>query len=254
MVSITFDDGYLDNAEVAAPCLDRHGLRATYFVSTGFVDGAPMWFDEASVAFRRLGGLRCARELPPESPANDLGSFLGALKSLGESERRAAVAALRAESGPLEEGLLFAPLAPGDVARLHTAGHEIGSHSVTHPLLPGLARDRLQSELAVSRARIAEWTGALPGGFCYPNGDSDVEVRASVVASGYAYACTTARGANREGVDLLLLRRRMIAEASTTTPGGKASDCMFAGEVFGLHSALRGVAGVVRGRARAYDT
>jgi peptidoglycan/xylan/chitin deacetylase (PgdA/CDA1 family) len=36
-LSITFDDGYLDNIEVAAPILQRLGLPATFFVTTGFV-------------------------------------------------------------------------------------------------------------------------------------------------------------------------------------------------------------------------
>lgn len=44
-LSITFDDGYLDNLEVAAPILKRHGLPATFFVTTGFIGSAtvPFW-------------------------------------------------------------------------------------------------------------------------------------------------------------------------------------------------------------------
>ena len=44
-LAITFDDGYRDNFEVAAPVLRRHHLPATFFVATGFIgtDYAPPW-------------------------------------------------------------------------------------------------------------------------------------------------------------------------------------------------------------------
>jgi peptidoglycan/xylan/chitin deacetylase (PgdA/CDA1 family) len=44
-LSITFDDGYRDNIEVAAPILRRLQLPATFFVTTGFVGSqvTPPW-------------------------------------------------------------------------------------------------------------------------------------------------------------------------------------------------------------------
>ena len=36
-LAITFDDGYQDNWRLAAPVLQKHGLPATFFISTGFI-------------------------------------------------------------------------------------------------------------------------------------------------------------------------------------------------------------------------
>ena len=41
-LSITFDDGYADNREIAAPILQRLGLSATFFIATSFLGGGCM--------------------------------------------------------------------------------------------------------------------------------------------------------------------------------------------------------------------
>jgi peptidoglycan/xylan/chitin deacetylase (PgdA/CDA1 family) len=40
-VALTFDDGYEDNHRFALPTLLKHSIPATFFVTTGFVDGDP---------------------------------------------------------------------------------------------------------------------------------------------------------------------------------------------------------------------
>ena len=52
-VTVTFDDGYADNAEVALPILQRHGVPATFFVATGYLNGGRMWNDSIIEAIRR---------------------------------------------------------------------------------------------------------------------------------------------------------------------------------------------------------
>jgi peptidoglycan/xylan/chitin deacetylase (PgdA/CDA1 family) len=50
-LTITFDDGYRGNATIAAPILERHGLRACFFVTTGFIgsDHVPEWDRELGI-------------------------------------------------------------------------------------------------------------------------------------------------------------------------------------------------------------
>jgi peptidoglycan/xylan/chitin deacetylase (PgdA/CDA1 family) len=53
-VLITFDDGYRDNLDNAAPILLRHGYPAVIFVPTGFLDDTPLPHE---TALRQLGVL-----------------------------------------------------------------------------------------------------------------------------------------------------------------------------------------------------
>ena len=54
--AITFDDGYADNATVALPALCELGLTATFFVSSGYLDGGRMWNDTLIEVVRSARG------------------------------------------------------------------------------------------------------------------------------------------------------------------------------------------------------
>ncbi len=46
-MAITFDDGYADNQVTALPILKQHGLSATFFIATGYLDGGRMWNEQS---------------------------------------------------------------------------------------------------------------------------------------------------------------------------------------------------------------
>src|SRR6185436_13108529 len=49
-VAITFDDGYVDNATVAAPMLSDAGLPATWFITSKTLGRRRFWWDRLAEA------------------------------------------------------------------------------------------------------------------------------------------------------------------------------------------------------------
>ncbi|HEX9109363.1 MAG TPA: polysaccharide deacetylase family protein [Longimicrobiales bacterium] len=86
-------------------------------------------------------------------------------------------------------------------------GMEVGAHTRTHPRLPELAAHEQQAEIAGSKAELEQLLGEPVDQFCYPYGELDERVVATVAQAGFAGATTTRRGRARSGDDLLRLRR-----------------------------------------------
>jgi peptidoglycan/xylan/chitin deacetylase (PgdA/CDA1 family) len=107
-----------------------------------------------------------------------------------------------ADSEGEREGLVWDQLR-GLVER----GWEIGSHTVSHPLLPMLSRCQVMDELARSRAQIAREIGECRT-LAYPFGVANDEVAAIAETAGYHAACTL-RGTQRRDEPMLRPRLRL---------------------------------------------
>lgn len=71
------------------------------------------------------------------------------------------------------------------IADLSARGHEIASHTHTHPFLTTRSDEALQWEIADSRQQLQAITGEPIDFFAYPFGDYDNRVIAAVEAAGY---------------------------------------------------------------------
>jgi peptidoglycan/xylan/chitin deacetylase (PgdA/CDA1 family) len=222
-MAITFDDGYADNHDVALPVLRKHGLTATFFVATGFLDGGRMWNDSVIEALRRCPRARLdlSGTVAASMGALELGDdasrrkavevALGAIKYLGPEQRARWVEAIVARAGvKLPDDLM---MTSDQVRALHREGMSIGGHTVTHPILRGMPQDRVHAEIEDGRRELKGILGCPIDLFAYPNGRPGVDYDESTVQVlrelGLKVAVTTEWRAAVPGDDPLLLPRYM---------------------------------------------
>lgn len=99
--------------------------------------------------------------------------------------------------------------------RIHDAGFEIGSHSVTHPQLDLLSDDEARHEIVESKRILETELEAEIAGFCYPHGFSSASVRTAVVEAGYEYACSVRHKLSMPGDDPYALARIVVFDDTT---------------------------------------
>jgi peptidoglycan/xylan/chitin deacetylase (PgdA/CDA1 family) len=215
--AITFDDGYADNLTVALPILARHGLPATVFVASGYLDGGLMWNDGLIEAARgcRLAVLDAGefgRYALPDWPARASAAeaLIGRIKYLEPTQRERAVADIaRAAGVHLPTNLMLSSVELEKLAR--SPGVTIGAHTVSHPILTQVPDAVAHAEIASGRRALEAITQKPVGLFAYPNGKPGKDYAARHVAMvrelGFEAAVSTAWGASKQGDDLFQLRR-----------------------------------------------
>lgn len=215
-LSITFDDGYADNVEVALPVLQSHGVSATFFIATGFLDGGRMFNDSVIEAVRRLPvgdldlqdlGLGRHRVEAGQRPAL-IRDLLRAIKHRPQAERQALADAIGERAGGLPNDLM---MRSDQVRRLAEAGMSIGGHTHSHPILSCLDDASARAEMAEGRERLQHLSGQTVALFAYPNGrrGQDYDDRHARMARelGFRAALTTNAGVSRVDSDRWQLPR-----------------------------------------------
>src|SRR5262249_55535345 len=129
----------------AAPVLESHSLRATFFITTGLVGTlGRLWFDEAAQYWNSvpqeviLGVCRDATgPAEAEAAVGSISAWMHFLKAQTPDARGNVLQALRSgvASPPDEQHRM---MTWSEVAALQRRGHEIGAHTRHHPLLPQL--------------------------------------------------------------------------------------------------------------------
>ncbi|MEJ2542184.1 MAG: polysaccharide deacetylase family protein [Gemmatimonadota bacterium] len=214
-VVLTFDDAYALTLRRVEPLLRTHRVPATVFVPTALLDAEPWWDRLARLLstrqtlpaelpvplgrdrhlHRRLRGEERQAGMTPTSRTDLILDMYRAFRPLSRKDRIAALeelAAVCAGTEPCPETRVAS--ADELVALDGSETFEIGSHSVTHPVLPELPVDVQRTELGDSRETLEAILGHPVDLFSYPNGARDPGTDRVVEEAGYRVACTSASG------------------------------------------------------------
>jgi peptidoglycan/xylan/chitin deacetylase (PgdA/CDA1 family) len=228
-VSVTFDDGYADNLEVALPVLQRLEIPATLFIASGYLDGRCMWNDQLCQAIRHCPGTSVdltpygagIRPLGgPRERAMLVWDLLRVFKYQAPEQREQVAADLAARYAP---DLTSPMLTRTQVRELYNKGVEIGGHTVTHPILARTADQAAYREIAENKEDLEGLLGTRLRFFAYPNGKPNLDFTAThaVMARtlGYQAALTTGHGVAVAGTDPMRLPRFTPWERTPTRFG-----------------------------------
>ena len=247
-VAITFDDGWIDNLEIAAPYLAQTQMAATFFMASGLAGREqPFWPEQViglmktTVAAGRVDlfvemlrslGQRGSADTPPAPFPSRMEPVLTWLKRFPASTIRFAVSQTLCELA--RESRAFHTHFPSDprerlmtweqLRRLIEQGHQIGSHASTHELLPLLSRPAIFDELKSSRDLIHEQLPSSrdkPLWLSYPGGYYNDDVKSAATEAGYRIAFVNSVGVCHEHSDPLLLPRINVWDGTLINAHGE---------------------------------
>jgi peptidoglycan/xylan/chitin deacetylase (PgdA/CDA1 family) len=212
-VALTFDDGLANHFEQAYPVLRRLGLPASFFICPDLIDGRRwIWNQEARARLKRMTPAARSEFARAElrMATDAIEPLVQRMKQLPLVDRERAESVLRARTPQFaptpQEREYYDPISWEQVRQLDPSLITIGSHTLSHPILPTIGDTALEHEVNESRRVLEERLGRQVDLFCYPNGSHDDRVYAHVSRT-YRAAITTNYGLARPSSDLHRLMR-----------------------------------------------
>ena len=227
-VAVTFDDGFRNNATVAAPILERHGIPAIFYVSTGMIGSSRMfWVDQIEDLINRsekseicvlLGDKRKLFSLSTNHKKvfaiEEIKSFC---KRASDSDKNQVIAALALETGvspSIASSPNSATMSWNDVRALDRSPlFLIGGHSIYHRILSRLPEDEMHREIDGSLQTLERELAHPVIHYAYPEGQAE-HYNESVIAhlKNKGIRCCPSAIFGRNGADesLFHLRRIMV--------------------------------------------
>jgi peptidoglycan/xylan/chitin deacetylase (PgdA/CDA1 family) len=211
-VLITFDDGYLDNYQIAYPILRSHGAQGVFFLATSMVGSCQVpWWDHIAylvkTARRRRFSLRYPADLAVDIDQNGLSESLQSIlkfyKKPENSDPARFIRELAEEcKGEDLPGTLRRFLDWDEAREMTRGGMAIGSHTHSHHVLSQLEPEQQYEELCRSRAILKEQLGIEVDVLAYPVGAKTSftnQTQQAAQDAGYRAAFSFYGGTNLQG-------------------------------------------------------
>jgi len=187
--TISFDDGYKDNIEIALPILEKHNIKASFYVATDCIDKQiPTWTYYLEHLFKNTEKTDLDLRfdyLPEDMRVKQLPDYNARiayvrklkpiLKNLSLAQRWEIVMYVQSVYTDVQKPDVM--MNWHDLKKLRDLGHPIGSHTKSHVMLGHITDEtRLIDELKGSRDRIFEMLGEHPKTISYPIGSYNEKV------------------------------------------------------------------------------
>ena len=219
---ITFDDGYYDNYKYAYPILRRHGLPGMFFLAVDYIGTNKLfWWDETAYAVKTVqrNDLNaifekfCVEMIPPDQSAyKTIHNILKTIKKMPDDQRVSFIEEMKKQSifkGDKDRQIMNWE----EVVEMSQNGMEIGSHSMSHPVLSKVQQeDALNWEIEESKRVLEERLGKSVLVFSYPVGGADSyndKTTSIIKRAGYRFALTYQNGVEAIGKINYFTMKRM---------------------------------------------
>ena len=211
---VTFDDGYLDNLEVAAPILKDNGMRGVFFIATAYIEERRVyWWDRINYLLHHAepGHRRVELTYPARitldldnDRAGALGTLLQLLKIQFDLDVERVLDDLATGLGVAWDRDLERKLTDGfvmtwdQVRALRKMGMDVESHTRSHRALQTVPLAELASEVSGAKEDLERELGEDVRAISYPIGRSIAKlapIKQALRDAGYQIGFTNASGA-----------------------------------------------------------
>jgi peptidoglycan/xylan/chitin deacetylase (PgdA/CDA1 family) len=224
-VVVTFDDGYKNNIEIAAPILARYSIPALFFISVQSVmDGSPPFFARVRYAVWHTKNRKWYEAVEGETLRMDtreerlktLRLINNRCLKLSAKERDAYVSEIEQKLEVQREGMNNLMMTWDELRQLEKQGHIIGSHGLTHPNLVYSSPDIRKKEIYDSKQILEEQLEKPVVHFSYPNPGLSPqwnnELNSMLREAGYRSATNSTFGSVTKSSDPFILRRMAVPD------------------------------------------